>query len=419
MISINKLRKRNTNTSNTDDTYSQYIEDYQLYFDSALNKTKYVNYDNSSISGECIVLDVSVNNAQNGDEKYITTLPNSSLKIGDVVSLSFEKDIEEWIITEIEHLAIPSHEKFKCRPCNFMLKWMYKGQLYKYPSLVTNNTKYTAGVKSEVSGIIEQSAMFGVLIPDIEKTKMLGLDQRFIINTMAWRVTLPDRTNKGLVYLTLAKSSINTETDDVDNEIADYKMVKHDYKFDIPNNFNVTKDDSIKLVYSIQDNLKDIDYSLVSVEYSGNLIQVTKTDKDITITGKELGTGSIKLKVNLTNETKEFNITFNVVKAIVNEVKYNVATSNGYTYRPKEGSSLVTTKTINGTVDSTLVIDYSLDSNGTNLLSKSSISITKKSNTELQLRNVNISTPMSFTLTITDKSNGIVILTQVINLKGA
>ena len=216
----------------------------------------------------------------------------------------------------------------------------------------------------------------------------------------------------------MGKSSINTETDNIELEIADYYTVKHDYRFDIPSNFNVTKDDIVKLVYSIQDNLKDIDYNLVSVEYSGNLIQIVKDGKDITITGKELGTGSIKLKVNLTNETKEFNITFNVVQTTVNEVKYNVTTSNRYTYRPKEGSTLVATKTINGTVDNTLVIDYSLDSVGTNLLSKGNITIVKKSNTELQVRNVNISTPMNFTITITDKANGTVILTQVITLKG-
>jgi hypothetical protein len=112
MSSLNKLRKRNNKTNYSDDIYSQYIEDYQLYFDSVLNKTDYIDYYNEAINGKCIILDVSFNNANNGDEKYITTLPNSNLYIGQILSLKFEDDIKFWLITEKEHLAIPSHDKF-------------------------------------------------------------------------------------------------------------------------------------------------------------------------------------------------------------------------------------------------------------------------------------------------------------------
>lgn len=381
-----------------------------------LNELENQLINNVSTPIKAIVRNTGIENKEGNEERSIIIGKEYDYKSGDYVE--YLGDI--YITTTCVDKDNPFFNTAKMKRCNHLLKWMDNGQLYQTPSIVTNNTKYTEGTKTEVSGITEQSAMFNILVPDILKTKMLLLDKRFIINSMAWKVTLPDRTNQGLLFLTLGKSSINQETDNLELGIADYYTVKHDYKFDIPSNFNVTKDTNIKLSYSILDNLKDIDYmNLVSVEYSGNLIQVTKTDKDITITGKELGTGSIKLKVNLTNETKEFNITFNVVQAIVNEVKYNVTTSNGYEYRIKEGSQISAFRYVNGIVDDTLQIDYILSQLGQDLLSKGSISIVKKTQNSLQIRNEKINTSMTFTLTIVNKTTGDKILdNQVITLKG-
>lgn len=390
---------------------------FDVLISSIDGKDVYINNSDTPIRG---VIDVKRQQTADTEmQETIQVYPNQ-VKRGDYLKFKVNDtdELRDYIITskiEKKH----GYDEGVFKECNNLLKWMYKGELYECLGIVTNNTKYTAGIKSESVGIVEQNAMFGILVPDIKKTKMLGLDQRFIINDMAWKVTLPDRTNQGLLFLTLGKSSINTETDNIELGIADYKTVKHDYKFDIPANFNVTKDDSVKLVYSIQDNLKDIDYSLVQVEYSGNLIQVTKTDKDITIIGKELGIGNIKLKVNLTNETKEFNINFNVVQAIVNEVKYEIQISNGYTYRVKEGSTLIATKYVNGNIDSSLVIDYQLNSLGQDLLNKQNISIIKKTDSSFTIRNLNINTLKTFTLTVIDKTTGDKILdNQIITLKG-
>ena len=366
---------------------------------------------------KAIVRNTGVENKEGNEERSIIIGKEYEYKAGDYV----EYLGDTYITTTCIDKDNPFFNTAKMKRCNFLLKWMYKGELYDTLSIVTNATKYTTGTKALASaGIVEIDARFSVDIPYNEKTKTISIGTRFIINNIAWEVTQTDfTTNQGLLFLTLGKSSINQETDNLDLGVADYKIVKHDYKFDIPPNFNVTKDDSVKLVYSIQDNLKDIDYNLVEVEYSGNLIQVTKTDKDITIIGKELGAGTIKLKVNLTNETKEFNITFNVVQAIVNEVKYEVQTSNGYTYRIKEGSQISAIRYVNGIVDDTLQIDYILSQLGQDLLSKGNISIIKKTQNSLQIRNEKINTNMTFTLTIINKTTGDKILdNHIITLKG-
>lgn len=356
-----------------------------------------------------------VNNDNNPLEKKIFVRPDTNVEVGDYIVYP---DIT-YLVLEVENnLISPRATSTKC---NHLLKWMYKGELYECPAIVSNNTKYTEGIKTEVSGITEQSAMFNIQVPDMLKTKMLDSDQRFIINNMAWKVTLPDRTNEGLLILTLGKSSKNNETDNFELGIADYYTVKHNYNTTCDNLISIKKGNNYNLIYSFTDNNQPIDSNLITIENTSNLISINKsTDGKITITGVDIGTGSFKVKLNLTDEVREFVVNFDIVSNVVpDKIDYKVITSNNYTYRPKEGATLSSTKYINGIVDSTLVVDYSLDAIGTSLLSKGNITIVKKSNTELQVRNVNISTPMSFTITITDKDNGTVILTQVINLKGA
>lgn len=408
---------------------SEMTQDYNIgrentiyRFDIVVNtvdgKDVYINNSDTPIRGV-----VDVKRQQTADtemQETIQVYPNQ-IKRGDYLRFKVNDtdELRDYIITskiEKKH----GYDEGIFKECNHLLKWMYKGELYDSLGTTYNATKYTEGTKEISAGISEIYARYTSTVQDNKKNRTIKIGTRFIINGVAWEVTQTDfTTNKGLITLTMGKSSIIQGVDDIELEIADYKTVKHDYKFDIPTNFNVTKDDNVKLVYSIQDNLKDIDYNLVEIEYSGGLIQVAKDGKDITIIGKELGTGNIKLKVNLTNETKEFNINFNVVQAIVNEVKYNVTTSNNYTYRPKEGATLTGYKYINGTPDSTLIIDYSLDSSGQSLLNRNAISIIKKSNNELQIRNININVLTTFMITIIDKATGSKILdNQIITLKG-
>ncbi|MDP4146624.1 MAG: hypothetical protein Q8936_19470 [Bacillota bacterium] len=366
-----------------------------------------------------IDLDIRLANDENNPlKKKILVRPDTIIEVGDYITYKERSKTKTCLVLSVEENLISPLSN--TQECNHLAKWMYKGNLYKTLSIVTNATKYTEGTKAVDKSIIEIEARYSIIVPDTKKTRTIEMGTRFIINDVAWQVTQIDyTTNIGIVNLTLGKSSVNPETDDLDLGIADYKTVKHDYKFDIPSNFNVTKDDSVKLSYSIQDNLKDIDYDLVSVEYTSSLIQITKDSKDITIIGKELGTGSIKLKVNLNNEVKEFNITFNVVQTSVNEVKYEVKSSNNYTYRIKEGSTISAIKYINGVADDTLQIDYILSQLGQDLLSKGNISIVKKTNNSLQIRNEKINTNMTFTLTIINKTTGDKILdNQVITLKG-
>lgn len=392
---------------------------FDVIVNSIDGKDVYINNSITPIRG---VIDVKRQQTADTEMQETVQVYPNQIKRGDYLKFKVNDtdELRDYIITskiEKKH----GYDEGIFKECNHLLKWMYKGELYDTLSLTNNATKYTEGTKAIANSIIEISARYSSTIPYNDKTKTIQIGTRVIINGVAWEVTQTDfTTDKGLLILTLGKSSIIQGVDDVDNEIANKWEIKHNYNTTCTSSLSVTKGSNCGLVYSFLDNGNPIDSSLITIENTSNLISIIKsTDGKITIIGVDIGTGSFKIKLNLTDEVREFIVNYEVVSNVVNKVDYKVTTSNGYTYRPKEGASLLATRYVNGTIDNSLIIDYNLDTNGTNLINKSSILIVKKSNTELQIRNMTITTPMSFTLTIVDKTDGTVILTQVINLKGA
>jgi hypothetical protein len=425
MSSLNRLRKRNNATNYSDNIYNQYIEDYQLYFDNALNKTDYIDYYDKAIIGKCIILDVSFNNKDEDDEKYITTLPNSKLFVGQILSLKFQEDIQYWLITEKEHLAIPSHDKYKCRPCNYILKFMSQGVLYQIPSIVTNQTKYTLGISSKENvGIVEEDSRYSVITSYNTTSKKIVSGHRFIINDQGWKTTQRDHTTSpDILNMLLGQTAINMEIDDVANSIAGAWENKHTYTWNLPTSASeITQNSDYTLNYSIVDETgKDIDYSLLTVKSSdNNLVNVIKNGKDITIKGLNIGTGTITLDLPVGETVEEKIINFEVKSVVVPKTEYQVVTPTNGTVLKLASSSTFEFKKFNGGVqDTTLSISYAGDSTFNSLLLAKKISITQKTASSYTIKNVSISTNMSFVITFSDSMTNQPVSTVTITLKGA
>jgi hypothetical protein len=324
MSSLNRLRKRNNNTNYVDDIYGQYIEDYKLYFNSILNKTDYIDYYDNTIIGKGIILDVSFNNATNGDEKYITTLPNSNLFIGQILSLKFEDDIKFWIITEKEHLAIPSHDKFKMRPCNFILKWMDNGSLCEQPCIVINNTKYTGGTKALVSGVREVDAMVNITISMNENTNKIGYGKRFYTMKNAWQVTLiDDITTSNVLSWTLGKDSINSETDNVKLGICDY--YEHNYSITLS---LISESIAMGGTYQIVPKVLDDTTNVIDphVMYKSSDINIATVDEKGLVTSVQQGSAIITCSIGNVSIDLNINVTALPVTPVVN---YQCVPTNG------------------------------------------------------------------------------------------
>lgn len=383
-------------------------------------KDVYINNSDTPIKG---VVDVKKKQSADTEmEEVIQTYPNQ-IKQGDYIKFKVnDTDTLRTYLIKSKIEKKHGYDEGVFKECNHLFKWMYKGNLYKAYGIGTNQTKYTLGTDVVQAGLVESDSRYAIEFSNDLNCKTIEVGQRFIFNDSAWKVTQIEYVSSQdtIRSVLLGQDSINQEIDDVEQEIAGAKANKHTYTYNIPTSIDLEKNKSINLVYSIKDETgKEFDYSLVTVKSTSNLIQVDNNKGVISITGLDIGTGSITLSVPSGEVSKEFIIPFEVKSVVADKIDYKVTTTNGYTYRPREGSTLTGYKYINGISDNTLIIDYSLDASGTNLMSKGNITIVKKSNTELQIRNVNISTPMSFTITITDKSKGTVILTQVIALKGA
>ena len=114
-ISLNKIKNRKPSQPKT--TEEILAEQYRYYFYHNPNRTEYVNKYDDTIQGECMVLDVSSANPEaSGDEKNLTTLPNSGIEVGMILNLKFAEGKETWVVTNKEHLAVKSHDKYKISP---------------------------------------------------------------------------------------------------------------------------------------------------------------------------------------------------------------------------------------------------------------------------------------------------------------
>lgn len=347
----------------------------------------------------------------NGDEKYLTTLPNSGLKIGKVLSLDFESDIEEWLLCDKEHLAIPSHEKFKVRPCNHIFKWIVNGKLYSAIGIAVNNTKYTAGIKYEsTSGITEVSAMYGGIIASTEDTKTITLGQRFLIDGNAWRVTLIDNITKvGLISLSLGKDSVSS-SDDTTNEIADANL--HKYAITLNSTSESIPETSTYQISSvITDN--NITVSNPTVTYRSSDETIATVNSNGLITALKVGDCTITISIGTVSQI----LSISVTEKTTSTTSYSYTWSNGTSLKTYMSSTMALTKTVDS-VTTSLTTSYTLDSIGTSLINAGSITITEKTDSSYQIKNINVSIAKSFVITFIDNADSTVIITQTVSLSG-
>lgn len=197
-------------------------------------------------------------------------------------------------------------------------------------------------------------------------------------------------------------------------------------KFDtvyVPHTYSVSLSETTKIIvegetYQIVATCKDNGTVVTNPQltYLSSDVNIANVSDSGLITGIKVGTCNIS--VNYNNNITILTLTVNA-KAVEKVVSYSFTASNGYSYRVKEGSTISYVKMINSVVDATLNVSYTLDSIGQQLLNSSAISITKPTNSSIQIRNLTITTAKSFVLTVTDSSNGTVIATQTISTRSA
>lgn len=153
-----------------------------------------------------------------------------------------------------------------------------------------------------------------------------------------------------------------------------------------------------------------------TLTYSSSDTTIATVDDKGLVTG--MGVGSVEITVNYNNTIEKLSIVVNA-KPVEKVISYSSTSSNGYSYRPKEGATLTYIKTVDSVVDTTLDISFTLDATGTSLVNSNSISVVKKISNTIQVRNLTLTTVKTFVLTVKDNTNGQVISNQTISTRPA
>lgn len=388
--------------------YNSAREDTVYRFDVLINsidaKDVYVNDSTIPIKG---VVDISRKQTADTEmEEKLQVYPNL-IKRGDIIKFKVNEtdELRTYLIkSNIDKKH--GYDEGIFEECNYILKWMIKGEYFETPAIVTNNTKYTLGVSSVSNSIIEGSGMFGIILSDNKMSSNIKIGQRFIVNGQAWEATQTDRTTtKGILSILLGESSINTN-DDMENEIAN--AFEHSY--------TITLDSTSQSLfetgtYEITPIIKD-----KGIEVSNpNNITYTSSDETIAtvnnglVTALTVGNCIITCSIGGISTNLAIEVTAKTVTPVVS-YGYNFSQSTNI---KQYVTSILTCTETTDSVTTPLNISCSWDSVGQSLISSGKIVITTKSSSSIGIKNALITSSTVAHLTVTDIDTGTIILDNV------
>jgi hypothetical protein len=342
-----------------------------------------------------------VNVDTNTLKKKIYLRPDTNLDVGDYIIYPNKT----YLILQIEDNLISPYSE--CQECNHLLQWMIDGQLYSTESYVTNKTKYTLGISSEVAGITEEDSRLSIDIPYNKITKTILSGQRFLINNKAWKTTQTDFTSvTGLLTVLLGQTDINYEIDDLELGIADY--YKHKYTISLNSNSEaIVETSTYQIVTNITDN--NVSISSTSIAYTSSDETIATVDLNGLVTAISVGNAIITASIG--NVSTELSLTI-TAKTSTPVISYGHNFSQSTTIKQYVTSILTCTKTVDS-VSTPLNISCTWDSIGQSLISSGKVIITTKSSSSIGIKNALITTSTMAHLTVIDIDTGTKILDNV------
>lgn len=178
--------------------------------------------------------DVTIDNCDNLNEKFIFALPGEELYIGGIV----EWMENMWLITELD-ANTTVYYKAKMVQCNYLLKWVdNNGQICEQWAVVEDGTKYMTGEIEDRKFIVTKGdARIAIRLPANHNTNMMDRTTRFLIDdtigfgdsngdALAFGLTKPLKVghtyNGHGIYAFVCSECQRTDDDNVELGIADY-----------------------------------------------------------------------------------------------------------------------------------------------------------------------------------------------------
>lgn len=195
--------------------------EFERYFEDALNR-ELVTID--GVEQYAVFQDQNQNNNKDlSDDKYIVVKKDSNLKTGSYINWRDKM----WMVFTEEHKSIASHKQAKIKGSNHNIKWMIgdkvSGDGKGYPAFIQNQTLYTLGISTSGNHSWIVNAKMMMYLQDNPDTRTLKIGQRIFIGGEVYQVMFRDYVSRsGLINFLLEQDFVNTDRDDVENEIADY-----------------------------------------------------------------------------------------------------------------------------------------------------------------------------------------------------
>lgn len=240
----------------------------------------------------CEISNVTNNDQDKYDEKYIKFAMNEDITYGSYVSWRRAN----WLILFEENNSFEIYQTFTMRRCNNIFNFKYKGKLYKIPQVVKNLTLYSDGLDDEIY-ISKPDAQRQIMMADNELTANIKVGTRVMLtNTTVYQITHIDDFSHPGVRTMICKETTIHSLDDLENNIAyNQDSESPDISTD---NVSIIGDDNIYLCDFIT-------YELIN--NSGDYTWVISNDM-VNITYQDNTSCDIECKDNIKNVNKTFEL---------------------------------------------------------------------------------------------------------------
>lgn len=191
------------------------------------------DYLDKSISGQNVIIDgieylvgiqdVKFHDERSREAKYLFTNLDVPARAGSIV----EWDNDYWIIMLRENETIKTHLTFSMTRCNEMLVWQDQNLItHMTPCVLADKTSVYSDGLSKTEFISIGTDQISIQMQSNDLTEKIPLNKRFIFKQDAnniYEATRKDNIlNKGLITMVTKKSMYNSNTDNLELNLANY-----------------------------------------------------------------------------------------------------------------------------------------------------------------------------------------------------
>ena len=175
---------------------------------------------------------------------------NPDIAIGSYVYIEDEDgEWKWWLLVALDER--PQFRQYHILECNWTLKWVVENKIHTCLAVQRYQNSYSSGLQSgsRITGVDDMTAIW---VPTNSDTQTIGYNQRFLISdvgrvpALCYEVSkISDTSPLGLIKFSLAQTTFNDKTDNVELMIADYwashvEPVEPDIETEITNSAAIT-----------------------------------------------------------------------------------------------------------------------------------------------------------------------------------